>query len=385
MACIVEQDAPPSLAVQELRLIFGNANTRVMSDADTAKQAARVEELLYKLKEDEGYEFPGRMRDHVSQVVGVSKSKLARLKVIREKLSHVWFTLFEKGKLNESVAYELAKLPEEWQKTIYDVRGGNSYLDVKYTKEFARRFRAVAELECNRKTGAVLCTNAACKMMHIASDSPYSEFHCGKCCGKCPKLADCKYVCPTHAAKAQSLRADKRAARKAEIAAEREADRPKVEKITAIWKRFGMERTSAGRSVKAVKKAMGSYYWSEEQTKYENLESGKAKITAGTKLPSGTNIEDVSRLIALADMFGCSLDYLLCRTDDPQPKTAEAVPESGTIWHPISEEPPAGVDLVWVDGQGYSDTGVYYGGQTIEANCTIQWPEARWWAMLPEE
>lgn len=94
----------------------------------------------------------------------------------------------------------------------------------------------------------------------------------------------------------------------------------------------------------------------------------------------------------MADALHCSIDYLLGRTDrmnlapemDAETK-AEDVPKLDTIWHPISEEPPAGVDLVWVDGQGYSDTGMYYGGQTIELNCTIQWSEARWWAIPPEK
>lgn len=80
--CIVERDAV-SPALQQLRLIYANANTRTMTSAELGEQAAQVEKLLYQLKE-EGYEFPGRMRDHVAQAVNASKSKLARLKVIRE-------------------------------------------------------------------------------------------------------------------------------------------------------------------------------------------------------------------------------------------------------------------------------------------------------------
>ena len=362
--CIIERDAA-SPTLRELQLIFGNANTRVMSDADTAKQAARVEELLYKLKEEEGYEFPGRMRDHVSEIVGISKSKLARLRVIREKLSRVWLPLWEKGKLNESVAYELARLPEQWQKVIHQTRGENIRLDAKHIKTYGERFRKIAELECKRP-GRNLCHNAVVKQMRVASDSPYSVFYCGKCCADCPELASCKYVCPVHAAKAKELRADKRAARKQEIAAEMEADRPKVEKITAIWKRFGEERTSAGLSVKDVKDAMGSYYWSDEQAKYEKLEGGTAKITAGTRLPYGILAEDVSKLVAVADLFGCSLDYLLCRTDAPKP-----VPDSDTeekdpsfipgAWYATSVEPPVGKKLILMDSGGYVDTGKYKG------------------------
>ena len=62
--CIVERDEA-SPALRELRLIYANSDTRRMSNADIAQQAERVEALLYQLQE-EGLEFPGRMRDHVA-------------------------------------------------------------------------------------------------------------------------------------------------------------------------------------------------------------------------------------------------------------------------------------------------------------------------------
>ena len=66
----------------ELRLILANSSTRVLSPAEVSKQAQRVETLLYQLKE-QGYAFPGRMRDQVAAACKVSAPKLARLKVIR--------------------------------------------------------------------------------------------------------------------------------------------------------------------------------------------------------------------------------------------------------------------------------------------------------------
>ena len=72
--CIVEY-GEASDAMRELRLIYANSATRVMSAADLSKQAERVTELLYQLKE-QGVEFPGRMRDHVAEACQVSTSKL---------------------------------------------------------------------------------------------------------------------------------------------------------------------------------------------------------------------------------------------------------------------------------------------------------------------
>ena len=96
ISCLVERDeASPEL--QQLRLIYANANTRTMTGAELAEQAAQVEKLLYQLKE-QGYEFPGRMRDHVAQAISVSKSKLARLNVIRSKLIPQFMRLWEAGR-----------------------------------------------------------------------------------------------------------------------------------------------------------------------------------------------------------------------------------------------------------------------------------------------
>ena len=100
----------------ELQLILANSTARVLSNAEISKQAERMEVLLYQLKE-EGYEFPGRMRDQVAAACQVSAPKLARLKVIREKLKAPEFLLlFEKDRLAEQAAYTIARLPEEFQR-----------------------------------------------------------------------------------------------------------------------------------------------------------------------------------------------------------------------------------------------------------------------------
>lgn len=107
VACIVES-VECSEAMQELRLIYANSDTRKMSSADLSRQAERVEALLYQLKE-EGFEFPGRMRDHVAQACQTTKSKLSRLKVIRENLHPTILKQWESGKVNDSVAYRIAQ------------------------------------------------------------------------------------------------------------------------------------------------------------------------------------------------------------------------------------------------------------------------------------
>ena len=113
--CLVKTYQSPALA--ELQLIMANSTARVLTSAEVMHQAQRMEELLYQLKE-EGYSFPGRMRAQVAEACQVSESKLARLKVIREKLIDPWMSKFEAGKISEDVAYTIAKMEQNYQESL---------------------------------------------------------------------------------------------------------------------------------------------------------------------------------------------------------------------------------------------------------------------------
>jgi len=114
--CIVER-GDASKEMQELRLIYANASTRVMTSAELSRQAERVEELLYKLKE-QGVEFPGRMRDHVAAAVNASKTKLARLHAIRGNLVPEILSEFDAGTISEAVAYRISQEDATIQKDL---------------------------------------------------------------------------------------------------------------------------------------------------------------------------------------------------------------------------------------------------------------------------
>lgn len=115
---------PASDVLEELLLIEANRATRVMSSADTMRQAERYRELLAELK-SQGVEIPGRLRDAVAEAMQISASRLARLDVIRKNLSPEWMEAFEAGSLSESAAYELARLPQEQQASVRNKAKGN--------------------------------------------------------------------------------------------------------------------------------------------------------------------------------------------------------------------------------------------------------------------
>lgn len=333
--CIVERDTvSPSL--QQLRLIYANSNTRVMTPAEVSKQAQQVETLLYQLKE-EGHEFPGRMRDHVAEVVQVSRSKLARLKVIRGKLADFWMPFFEDDSLHEITANLLAQLSNEDQYLIY------KYVLAKYgqaksvtssmVEKYRDRLKTMADLICPAE--GIPCENMDNKKDATIRCGIYAFHSCDKCCAACYKLTSCRYACPKLAEQISLQKAENREKKRQEKLADAARARPANEHIQKLWTRFGFLRNKAGKSVKEVFAATLMMYGKGDDEKYVNLEQGVTKITPSQTLPYGYNISrtDINKLIAVADLFGCSLDYLLCRTDEEKPAvSAEAVSSSDTGW-----------------------------------------------------
>ena len=117
--CIVFPD-PHDANRETVMLIHANSTGRVLSNWEKAQQARRLKEALVAMREG-GAELPGRIRDLVAEEMQMSASKLARLEAIGNKLTEVRFAkAWREGRLNESVAYELSKLPKERQKEAWD-------------------------------------------------------------------------------------------------------------------------------------------------------------------------------------------------------------------------------------------------------------------------
>ena len=313
VSCIVERDAV-SPALQQLRLIFANANTRKMSSAEISQQAEEVEKLLYQLKE-EGYEFPGRMRDHVAEAVSVSKSKLARLKVIRENLDASWVYAWKDGTLTESQAYELAQMHKFWQAIIKEEWGfsvQSLYADT--IKKFRQRFEAVQDISC--KHGLAVCEHTASMMRKNVCQE--SAAPCTGCCFDCSRLQNCKNCCPEAAAKKKELRDTAKAANQKAKAEREERDRPGAEFARLVWERIGNARLENRVSIEALHKAQKKMYIaSHDDKRQRTMESGNGKYDPNTDLPFGYSMSaaSVMKIRDVADALGCSIDYLLGRTD----------------------------------------------------------------------
>ena len=163
------------------------------------------------------------------------------------------------------------------------------------------------------------------------------------------------------------LREDTKAQRRQEQLAKEEKERPVLEEIQAFWTRFGEARAAAGKSVKACYKAMEMYWEQTDDKKMEELERGEAKLNVNTNLPYGysCHLVEVKRYVRIADLFGVSLDYLMCRTNEPRP-VAPAVPPAAD-W----------VTVQFVDGHELpTRSGMYYCRFDCEGTIIKQ---TAWW------
>ena len=402
--CTVRQYQSEAMA--ELQLILANSTARTLTNAEISKQAERMEILLYQLKE-EGYEFPGRMRDQVAAACKVSAPKLARLKVIREKLKAPEFLyLFEKDKLPEQTAYALARLPEDFQKRLAGISADLSGNTVELILEkYKEGWRWEPDMKC---PDGKVCRRGDSFLRH---DLEHYWDACGgkTCCLDCSRAKESCYPCDRMCSKAQALRKEKLA--KNERAAEKRAQE--------LTKRYQKETAANARRVLLAAEAAGlpekTYIPWGYSCGGETVE--RIREYAGGVFPEGERWYEpkfspgkLSDPAKTAKQLGCSTDYLLGLTDELTPasvpkESEDAIPEEIVealleevqgggqeicpAWFPGTPKRSGPVVARFVDPDGVmspwrflcwfdAEKGVYKsaesGGVVVEEECTGWWP-----------
>lgn len=391
VACIIETD-DASPALQQLRLIYANANTRQLSSAEISDQVKQVEMLLYELKE-EGYEFPGRMRDHVAEAVGVSRSKLARLKVIRDNLIPEFEESWRAGKISESTAYTLAQNSRERQKLIFEAQGKNINGGLDWVSESTVR-NCLEEMDKARKLCGEIdcfrgckCDHAAAREQRAAKLQGYSALNCRGCCRECSNLAGCKGACEyagdVKQQQIKAARAEQAEAKAAEQARKAEAkakEEKAIDLAAEIFRRTEELRVSLGLSVEELVSTWIAYGNGYYVRQYEEIVAGKRPDPYST-LPGDIRPSEAQNLVAVADKLGCSVDYLLGR-DAPAPAGATGTWKSGE-----PEEPGNYITVYDYDNDGKLKTEeMYWNGHgwilyrmPLLEECTVYY-----WTEVPE-
>lgn len=346
-----------SSSLQELRLIYANSATRVLTSAEISRQAERVEALLYQLKE-EGYDFPGRMRDHVAQACNVSKTKLARLHAIRENLCEGFLEQFDAGILSEAAAYELQKLPAEAQKAL----ANEAWLKKKRGISYGNAQAAAQNFECYGKKKLTCPDGSPCHLdplsrLKYTAYAQYSFYSCsGGCCLNCYRRDDCKFKCDNAVAKDKAAAAE---LRNAEAARKREKERTQTKRrknIQAECKRIlpFIEKAALTDDVRLYRE---SYDFNSVKAirRFAEGDFGDREFYDDSVLLP----RSAEQLVKLCHQLNCSADFLLGLTDDPTPVSSVEAPASQ--WN-FSSKPTEDGEYLTLDDVGCAEV-LYYSTQ----------------------
>lgn len=349
--CIRERgDASPAL--QELRLIYANSSTRDLSSAEISRQAEKVRELLYQLQE-EGYEFPGRMRDHVAEACKISRSKLARLEKIQKGLASCYRDAWEAGTLPEDTADALAGLSEEVQERIKRVCPKKTPT-ANAIREIGERLRSnsygyyAAAFRC---PDAGACTRQDKFFRHDLTCSSWERCGGQRCCLTCS--AGGKHspngwygrMCPDMCAAAKAAFEKAKARAEAKIEREKQSKRSAVvTKAQAIAQRIVRAADAAGLAGDA--KIVGSYGGGFSVDTLRGISRGD--------VPDGArniDLDDLTpwrttELVKNAKTLHCSVDYLLGLTDEINSTAAVSGQVALAAWMPGGTTPAAPCDAV---------------------------------------
>lgn len=310
--CIVERDNVP-IEARKLRLLLANRDTRKLTSADLDRQAADMEKYIVALKE-QGYRFPGRLSDYVAQCLSTSKTKLNRLKIIREGLIPEWKKMWEDGKINDSVAYSMAHLDQQTQNIYAGFYHGNPKDLFAWSVDgILKRFEALPK-DC-KKCGGSCRHRGEMKMVLI---DPNDNNNCFGCCLECYRLETCKRSCPEADEKKEQKQREKKERKLEEKQERKNKEAPIIDYLTKAFSRVYGLMQEKRLSVPDLLKCDGSKYTYNEAKFLENLQ-GK-KITIASKLPFGWGVDydACHRIICAAELLGVSVDYLLTGKDAPK-------------------------------------------------------------------
>lgn len=389
--------SPQSAEMEELELIWANATSRVLSSPELAQQAARVEELLYQLKE-QGVEFPGRMRDHVAQACKISRTKLANLHAIQTNLRAPLLDMWRKRTLNDAQALELSRLDGGLQDRL-------AGLFPRVSKDDLPASAVVQRIGECAKAGAKWLPCGVCPagdgltcpsargdaFLRHDLGNYYDMCQGSKCCWTCRngRTAGGYNACDSMCSRAKAARtaANQQRKDKEEAAAKKAADKVK-QAFIAEAKRWLAAADAAGLSDKT--KIDISSYSSVSVKELRSWAAGRDLDHRGFYLndlePRFVDVAKVSKQLQ------CSADYIVGNIDQPWP----VVPLSETLesdqppkWR-TGKPPASGHYWCSFDCCGtvlHSDAvydavlGVWHfraGGAQIDSVCTS-------WVRLPEE
>ncbi|MCC0644906.1 ParB/RepB/Spo0J family partition protein [Clostridioides sp. ZZV14-6154] len=118
---------------EKILLITTNSTARELTDFEKMKQAVEMKKLLEELRAEE--DIKGKTRDLVAKMLNTSAGQIARLENISKKLMPDFKNEFEKENINVSTAYELSRLEEAEQQSLFEEYREKGNLSIKDVTE----------------------------------------------------------------------------------------------------------------------------------------------------------------------------------------------------------------------------------------------------------
>lgn len=364
--CIVEY-GEASDAMRKLRLIYANASTRQLSSAEQSRQAEEVTRLLYELKA-QGVEFPGRMRDHVAQACGVTKSKIARLHAIRENLAPELLVYYDDGLMVEDVAYQLSRFPVETQEALSDKLADGKKRKMPIGSVVDAVLLNLEGLQkpfsCRAHAGGPDCHQLKERIVRSLLQ-PYSWAICdpGRCCMDCHRSRE---GCPGACREARD-RANVEKAAEAERKAERERDAELSQQIlkNRIRDRAKALLPYAEKAGLKDDQRLSADYRSATVGDLRKWAAGEGMENAHFYGDECVNPSYAKDATEMARRLGCSLELAMGLPE--KPKASEAPPAASPTWS--SGKP---------EREGWYAVRILFLGKPLEAPRCFWWDGSGW-------
>lgn len=311
---------PAMTDAQECCAVIEGNRQRVKGGALLAEEARKLTEA-YVARKEAGESFNGRIRDRVAEALQVSATKIATVQAIENNLKVPGFLeQWRKGEASESVLYEVSKLPKEAQLHLWDEQCDGLLLTVDYVKKFS-----TAWIFCPHTcphTGA-FCENA---VNMVRGNYHNGEFHCGGCCERCNRkdvcVTRCKHIpepeCVT------KFREEQAAKRAAEAAERQEKARRYNEAGRDAWARLTKAAEDREKPLPHVLRTLGWEGTASDCDEMRQRAFGEIIGEGNSTVLFVHPFEDlaVDDMVAVADLLGVSVDWILGRTYDLTPAAA---------------------------------------------------------------
>ncbi|HBE9404946.1 TPA: ParB N-terminal domain-containing protein [Clostridioides difficile] len=149
--CVIEKEKSEITKIDRLLdrllLITTNSTIRGYSEYAKMKELEDTKEILEELRE-EGYGKTGRTRDLIANMIKISSSKVARLESISKNLTPEFKEEFKENEINISTAYELSRLEEAEQQSLFEEYQDKGSLSIKdVTEKSEEKKSEINELE----------------------------------------------------------------------------------------------------------------------------------------------------------------------------------------------------------------------------------------------